>query len=610
MGNFSVRSGYFVARDVLGRNNNSILERLPLWNSIWKSRVYPKVHFFMWRLVKGILPIRSNLQQRGMILDDEYVTCGVERENVEHLFFLCHFSRTLWDMQCPWILTYQRTWANMDDMWQRLIQKASQFGSIERVFFTCWLIWYNRNICLHEASCGIAQAISRSINYHMQQLSQTSIVNAIDRLPIRWKAPPIGVIKLNMDVTYENSMKMAGLAVVMWGSSGEILGCKTSFQQFVLSSLYAEVLAIRMGVQWASAEGIRSCIIESDCLVAISAIQSQDRCEYPEGVAQIKENGFAIRRFFDRLKAETPVIRTARASPDGAKAKTVFGDSKREGKMPVLGASMTTGAALKLKGCGSSMLALACAIAAEERSCEIVSKIRSKNVEQLSGEQEVNSSRFRDLNRNFVCHAEKQGAEMGALRNSEDFAARFMAIQQQLLPEGMAETPLLEGDCGSSSKDQGLAFNGLRTIPSIGPSKVCLGTSSQAAGGPNQRMEQTLGQSACPIPTLAQQENDSGLQHLKKKARAVLKQEESHSSPLPTEVRQLLAELAKTSPFVFGAATTSTLKQPRRWKKVARVTDKYFFQCLGPQMNLVNGRKRGSTQESRMSVEDGVAKRA
>ncbi|OMP09037.1 hypothetical protein COLO4_05866 [Corchorus olitorius] len=219
MGRFSVRSGYFVARNVLGRNDPSIMDRMPLWNNIWKSRVYPKVQFLIWRLVKGILPVRSILQQKGISLEDVCAVCGKDRETLEHMFFHCPLSKAVWELQCPWILVCLKDWADRDDVWQRIFHKASQLGSKERVFFTCWLLWFNRNRCVHKASCGVPRAVSMRVNSLIQQASRddNSIdVHVDDRAAIRWKAPPLGVVKINMDAAFDSE------ANVVDGSS---MGC-------------------------------------------------------------------------------------------------------------------------------------------------------------------------------------------------------------------------------------------------------------------------------------------------------------------------------------------------------------------------------------------------
>ncbi|OMP04241.1 hypothetical protein CCACVL1_02176 [Corchorus capsularis] len=84
--------------------------------------------------------------------------------------------------------------------------------------------------------------------------------------------------------------------------------------------------------------------------------------------------------------------------------------------------------------------------------------------------------------------------------------------------------------------------------------------------------------------------------------------------------QQLLPEGSRNAPGVglchmglgesSRAAVGLTKMQPRRWKKIARTSDKYSFEHLASQTNVLHGRKRGSGQECLMFVEDGTAKRS
>ncbi|OMO61454.1 hypothetical protein CCACVL1_23510 [Corchorus capsularis] len=253
--------------------------------------------------------------------------------------------------------------------------------------------------------------------------------------------------------------------------------------------------------------------------------------ECPEGVIQNKEIGFFIRRYSDRLKAETPVIRNSKQSPGVAKAKSVFAGLNREGKLPMMAASLSTGGgAAKQRTLGSSMMesewrggfkdhvdslllrgrATARAIAKEGRSREMVSKVQSNGVEKIPGDQEVSSSKFRDLNRKFLSIAENKGVDRGI-----DIAEGVYALQQQLLPGGMAETPNFVGDRGSASKGKGSAtYAGSRNAPAIGPCHMGLGESSRAPIG-RTNMVSPINLLFGNVANFEQHAQDPGLQQLK-----------------------------------------------------------------------------------------------
>ena len=65
-GMFTVKSAYFEAKQVLGKVVHSTYNRVNAWKTIWKANVSPKVKFFVWRMVQGILPIDTSLMRKGI----------------------------------------------------------------------------------------------------------------------------------------------------------------------------------------------------------------------------------------------------------------------------------------------------------------------------------------------------------------------------------------------------------------------------------------------------------------------------------------------------------------------------------------------------------------
>lgn len=68
---------------------SSLAESRNIWFTIWSLNVPPKVRYFLWLLVKNILPTRSNLRNRHMEVDGRCPLCGKFNETVE-LFLVSH----------------------------------------------------------------------------------------------------------------------------------------------------------------------------------------------------------------------------------------------------------------------------------------------------------------------------------------------------------------------------------------------------------------------------------------------------------------------------------------------------------------------------------------
>lgn len=67
---------------------------------IWKSKVTPRVKFFMWLIYMDRLNTKSMLVRRNFNVGPNSlcVLCGDnEEETIDHLFFQCSFARRCWD---------------------------------------------------------------------------------------------------------------------------------------------------------------------------------------------------------------------------------------------------------------------------------------------------------------------------------------------------------------------------------------------------------------------------------------------------------------------------------------------------------------------------------
>ena len=89
---FIVKSAYFVARRFLRKKVYQQHQRGNMWGTLWKAKVIPKIKHFVWRLVYGILPLGSQLQRRGLVVDNKCAVCGQLGESLKHTFLDCKFS--------------------------------------------------------------------------------------------------------------------------------------------------------------------------------------------------------------------------------------------------------------------------------------------------------------------------------------------------------------------------------------------------------------------------------------------------------------------------------------------------------------------------------------
>lgn len=102
---YSVTSGYLVAQKMnrngeLGRKGVGQASRDvnndPVWRALWQLKVPPKLCHFVWKGCRNIIAVITNLQRRGIRLENTCPFCVREEETQVHLFFRCPFASVFW----------------------------------------------------------------------------------------------------------------------------------------------------------------------------------------------------------------------------------------------------------------------------------------------------------------------------------------------------------------------------------------------------------------------------------------------------------------------------------------------------------------------------------
>lgn len=76
---------------------------VPNDETIWNSIVPGKVNIFVWRTLKGRLPVREELDKRGIDLHSLLCPrCNDDIEMVDHMIALCKWSFDIWEKIFEW----------------------------------------------------------------------------------------------------------------------------------------------------------------------------------------------------------------------------------------------------------------------------------------------------------------------------------------------------------------------------------------------------------------------------------------------------------------------------------------------------------------------------
>ncbi|KAM6568616.1 hypothetical protein CsatB_016601 [Cannabis sativa] len=175
----AVRKGkYVAARLYLGSITLNIDS---FYKSIWCNFALPKHRFILWQVVHGHLLTRDNFHKFHIDLVSTLCpVCGSEEESHHHLFFSCCVSREVvrrifdWCGIAAWSLDYNR--------WRCWI--SNRISGVVNVLFaaTVYLIWKNRNYCVHNSSCftilKIVNEIKDLVKYRLYSLKNRKFFQA------------------------------------------------------------------------------------------------------------------------------------------------------------------------------------------------------------------------------------------------------------------------------------------------------------------------------------------------------------------------------------------------------------------------------------------------
>ena len=70
----------------------------------WKQNLLPKIKFFLWLVVRGVLPTYGFLSARKIEIPIKCNFCSHNVENIDHIFRKCTFVQGIWDCNeynCP-----------------------------------------------------------------------------------------------------------------------------------------------------------------------------------------------------------------------------------------------------------------------------------------------------------------------------------------------------------------------------------------------------------------------------------------------------------------------------------------------------------------------------
>jgi hypothetical protein len=155
------------------------------YSEIWKWQLPLKIKLFVWLLLEKKILTWENLTKRGFEGPSRCVLCGINEENVNHLFVDCRFTKNIWFI-IQKELKLESGWEGEQivDCFENWLKKRENWKELPG--YLCWEVWKHRNLVIFEGRPLNRDKVCNSI---LQDLGETKVSNftKVDRIDM----PPI-----------------------------------------------------------------------------------------------------------------------------------------------------------------------------------------------------------------------------------------------------------------------------------------------------------------------------------------------------------------------------------------------------------------------------------
>ncbi|KAL4342607.1 hypothetical protein GQ457_08G031780 [Hibiscus cannabinus] len=276
-GLYTVRSGYLFLR----RPPSPIGPPLCLWKILAKLPTIPKVRSFGWRCGREALPVGSRLRDAGLSAG-ACPLCGAGLEDVLHLLRDCSDSSAALRQAGFADSLLSVDWATSFD-WLRFAASSISLRSFALFLSILWGLWRRCNTWVHERSLYplhlvVEDAALLCHDYALASApSQVPPRAAADPPPAaadppRWRPPPAGSVKINVDGAFLPSVRLGAIGVIARDSSSAVLGGFAKPVPVHGPASTLEVSALFAGLEFAIANDWPSALIESDAAVLVNKL--------------------------------------------------------------------------------------------------------------------------------------------------------------------------------------------------------------------------------------------------------------------------------------------------------------------------------------------------
>lgn len=144
-GNLTVKTAFRLLTQLHSHSISNHSSLAPtFWKKFWASKfVPPRVLLFIWKAIRGALPVRQSLHNRLPHIPADCPLCGADSETPYHLLFQCPHARATWFHSSLGIRTDEISGLEVGQAFQHMWQNLDN-PQIMITMLISWQIWKSR----------------------------------------------------------------------------------------------------------------------------------------------------------------------------------------------------------------------------------------------------------------------------------------------------------------------------------------------------------------------------------------------------------------------------------------------------------------------------------
>ncbi|XP_058768576.1 uncharacterized protein LOC131642328 [Vicia villosa] len=276
-GEYTVRSAYHLSlqvKDSLMPGPSSPPCK-KLWQQIWKIPVHTRVKNFLWRTARNILPTKHNLLKKGISLDPTCSLCNKDVESVQHLFLECDFAKAVCFSS---ILSYRIPSHLEFNDWLLSFLTCGDVFSAQVLCSLVYRIWLARNSKLYQAKVSLPVSVAAEAVISIGEFNNWNVANRRENLdsiaPVQ-SNKEVHFIHVDASFSVPGTLTM-GCIIKDLHHNISLSACKR--ENVSVDVAVGEAMAIRWGLDLATALRLERIVIKSDAKVAVDCVNDIQKC--------------------------------------------------------------------------------------------------------------------------------------------------------------------------------------------------------------------------------------------------------------------------------------------------------------------------------------------